>query len=725
GRKVATLSAAFSALAVMQIQQAHFFTVDMFANFFMFLATYFAVEVMMGENDSLDETLSLPGLAKSVLRSALFWNVIGFGLALGASVASKINAAPLAALLPGALAIRYLRRKGQAPEEIPASDSESESISTDFRPRSVLSFETAIILLVIGAVMSAVAFRVFMPYAFSGPGFFGVTPNPKWMANISEQRNQASGDVDFPPALQWARRSFWYSGINLVEWGLGWPLGILATLGFLYMGWRIIKGDWKEHILLWGWTGAYFIWQSTQWNPTMRYQLPIYPLMAMMAAWVIFNGPRSLKPAPLDEKTPAAPHILFRVGYALLAILVLASTFAWAYAFTRIYTRDHSRVQATHWIYQNVPGPYNLKIQQADGSTFTQPMSMPQGYVMTPVLPYDAEFTAFASGNLSEIFIANAVNVGLPGQQSLTVNFYAIPGAPADKLLASATLNSDFAVKTDPRGEAYTLKFDKPVALEKGHNYYLRFVSSGELALVGTAPVHETSWDDGLPLRMDGYDAYGGMYQGDLNFEMYWDDNADKLNRFAPHLDAGDFVFITSNRQFATTPRVPERSPLTIVFYRNLIGCPADKDVIWCYNEAAPGMFKGNLGFELVQTFTGYPEIFGRQFNTQYADEAFTVYDAPKVLLFKKTDAYNSQNVRSILGAVDLTHVVHITPRQAGRYPGDLMLPPDRLSAQRAGGSWGELFSYESLQNKYPVLGLIIWYLAIGLLGLFTWPIIR
>src|SRR6185295_16474846 len=75
---------------------------------------------------------------------------------------------------------------------------------------------------------------------------------------------------------------------NLTLWGLGLPLGILAWAGFLYMGWRILKGEWR-HALLWGWTAFYFLWQSLQFNPTMRYQLPIYPLLAMMAAWFVFE----------------------------------------------------------------------------------------------------------------------------------------------------------------------------------------------------------------------------------------------------------------------------------------------------------------------------------------------------------------------------------------------------------------------------------------------------
>ncbi len=44
-RRVGILAAAFSALVVLQIQNAHYFTVDTFLNFFTTLAIYFAVRV--------------------------------------------------------------------------------------------------------------------------------------------------------------------------------------------------------------------------------------------------------------------------------------------------------------------------------------------------------------------------------------------------------------------------------------------------------------------------------------------------------------------------------------------------------------------------------------------------------------------------------------------------------------------------------------------------------
>jgi len=60
------------------------------------------------------------------------------------------------------------------------------------------------------------------------------------------------------------------------------------------MGWRMLKGEWRLHMLLWGWTAFYFAWQSMQWNPTMRYQLPVYPLLALMAAVLTLGALSSL-----------------------------------------------------------------------------------------------------------------------------------------------------------------------------------------------------------------------------------------------------------------------------------------------------------------------------------------------------------------------------------------------------------------------------------------------
>jgi hypothetical protein len=134
GRRVGLLASLFSALTVMQIQQSHFFTVDLFVNAFAFLALWFAVLILehkeqaeenreqvieMSEQEpSLQEpertSLNNPYSLKrqfrnlqSLIANPIFLLSVGFGFALGMAMASKINIAPLAIVLPAAFILRY------------------------------------------------------------------------------------------------------------------------------------------------------------------------------------------------------------------------------------------------------------------------------------------------------------------------------------------------------------------------------------------------------------------------------------------------------------------------------------------------------------------------------------------------------------------------------------------------------------------------------------------
>jgi YYY domain-containing protein len=828
-RRIALLGAAFSAFSVLLIQQSHFFTVDTFTNFFIMLAVYFGVKVAIsGKKTSDSQNLSdVEGNNQTLNKSwsnAVLWPCIFFGLALGMAVASKINAVPLGVILPGAAVIYLMNLRPVERER-----------------QGVRVF----VYLVIAAFVSLLAFRIFQPYAFVGPGFFGVKPNKAWIDDLSSLRAQTGGDVDFPPALQWARRPVWFSLQNMVLWGLGIPLGITAWVGFLWMGWRIIKGEWKKHSLLWGWTGIYFIWQSLQWNSTMRYQLPIYPLLAISAAWFIISLWDNVGVGATSKSG------IKRFAVLLFGSLVLVLTLIWAFAFSRIYTRPHTRVEASRWLFQNMPGPVNLTIRAGD-ELYNQPLPYPQDKVIQTDLPQYVRFKALIEGELVEIYLPNAEDK-LPSEDlslffsvnsldegiELTNEIIGV-GATANELignidyrLTSPTIlnqgemyslvldisggyrdiavcsplkigiqtidtyiQQDFPIlsgclqrgdlpykfefvsdvngilgdihllvqveqpvqvitpKTlgvelvDPGGEVIiteelradftsssssgvggvVIPLTVPVPLKKDEDYTLRFSlvsGNGAIAIKGTAPANESSWDDGLPLRMDGYDPYGGIYQGGLNFEMYWDDNQEKFERFVNNLNQADTILITSSRQWGTTTRVPERYPLTIEYYKRLLGCPTNKTIEWCYNVAQPGDFQGDLGFELIKVFQSNPSIGQFEINDQFSEEAFNVYDHPKVFVFKKSEDYDPDRVREILGAVDFSKVIRITPKQADSHPGNLLLPPGRLEEQTNGGTWSDYFNPEAVYNQYPILAVILWYVSVTLIGWVLYPILR
>ncbi|HNJ12254.1 MAG TPA: DUF2298 domain-containing protein [Anaerolineales bacterium] len=699
GRRIGLFAAVFSTFAVMQIQQSHFFTTDLFVNLFMFLAIMFAMGIVekrdlgIGNNESetLQLTSSDAGFSNYLLRlvrSPLFLLSIGFGFALGMAMASKINAAALAILLPGAFAVRFLVQ------------DKDKKLAADY-------WSLITVFLIAGGLATIISFRIFQPYAFNGLGL-----NDQWLSNIAEQRVQANGDADLPWNLQWARRTHLYSFTNLTVWGLGLPLGILAWVGFLLMGWRILKGEWR-HLLLWGWTAFYFLWQSLQFNATMRYQLPIYPLLCMMAAWALFELPK------LRGET--GRFKLFEVLVATMGVVVLVTTTIWAFAFQSIYTRDEPRMAASRWLFQNAPGPVNVKIKMADNTIYNQPLPVPMDMAIQAGAPFTMTFSANRDGDISEIVFGHAIDLESPSTIVLTL---ASASAP-DLVLARASEKVDYSQTKDPRGPAVEFKLDETVPLVKGQAYLLKIETLGHaLTLSGSAIANETGYDWGLPFRIDAYDAFGGIYRGDLTLEVYWDDNPDKVNRYVSMLSMADYIVIPTNHQYAQITRLPERYPLTTYYYRKLLGCPENADIIECYRNAKPGQYKGGLGFELVKVFETYPQFGPIIINDQAAEEAFTFYDHPKVLIFKKTADFNADKLSAMLNTVDLTNVVHLTPKGADNYK-SLMLSKEQYAAQRAGGTWSQLFNYEWLQNKYPVIGLLLWYAFIFLLGLAAYPIVR
>jgi hypothetical protein len=269
------------------------------------------------------------------------------------------------------------------------------------------------------------------------------------------------------------------------------------------------------------------------------------------------------------------------------------------------------------------------------------------------------------------------------------------------------------------------------VELDPTRRYWLRTEASGSpIAARGTRIISESSWDDGLPLRIDNRDGFGGLYLG-RNQELYWPDDedadadgrSDKLERIVKTLDEGDYLVITSNRQYGSIARVPARYPLTTAYYRLLFDCPAPTPVHVCAARAEPTGETNALGYRLIETFQTNPSLGPFEVNDQTSEEAFTVYDHPKVFIFARDPAFTAQQVEERLGSIDLSRIQNLIPAELGRP--DLMLPEDRLAEQRAGGTWSKLFPRDSLLNRSEPLATVVWWLLIGVLGWVAWPIAR
>lgn len=83
---------------------------------------------------------------------------------------------------------------------------------------------------------------------------------------------------------------------------------------------------------------------------------------------------------------------------------------------------------------------------------------------------------------------------------------------------------------------------------------------------------------------------------------------------------------MSSNRLWGSIPKVPEKYPIAAKFYKDL--------------------FSEKLGFKKVAEITSYPTIpiLNILLPDNTADKSFTVYDHPKVIVFKKSDDIKSNH---------------------------------------------------------------------------------
>jgi len=125
-------------------------------------------------------------------------------------------------------------------------------------------------------------------------------------------------------------------------------------------------------------------------------------------------------------------------------------------------------------------------------------------------------------------------------------------------------------------------------------------------------------WDDGLPLSLEKNNA--SLYNWQAVF-MYDPDSLEKWQRILPKLNTADYIIISSNRAYGAIMRLPAKYPQTTEYYQSL--------------------FDGTGKFTKVAEFTSYPcfppgkfNLFC--FNDDSSEESFTVYDHPKVMIFKR-----------------------------------------------------------------------------------------
>lgn len=692
GNRTALLAAVLYAFAVLPIQHAHFFVVDSFATVFVAWTLCFVVYAV---------------------RYRQPWLLLPAGFATGLAVASKISVWPLAGIV-GLAALLHCESSGDT------------AIAGAYRFRFALRL-APIVAVVLSGMLAALAFRIAQPYAFTGPGFFDVRINSTWMNTMKDARDMASGLRDAPFGHQWtARTPIVFPWINMVFWGMGLPLGIAAWVGWGLMLWQLVrKREWL-HLLLWLWGTIFFLYQGTLWVKSMRYLLPVYPVFTVFGAWGLMRGAQWAwgwtRPVLLWRKVARGLLLILPIG-------VLIGTALWALAFLQIYSQSLTRVEASRWMFNNIPTAATahtesgIKIQIP-----VHPGTVLSSYVPSSLTPFIPEIDAV----VTRLTLNKVTALEKIGERRLRLALTTDP--EGSNVLAETIVN--FTILTSG---VYVVEANlpSPIVLEAGKQVYLGItLLEGETIRLQTSVIGNEHWDDPLPQRIDGKDAYGNWYRGlsspstmpDGLMHIYDNDTLEKRAALFDWLDEADYIVLSSNRAYASIPRLPMRYPFTTAYYEAL--------------------FDGSLGFELVAEFVSYPALGPCQFpdqenpfdapTPQYtnarpcqirfpaAEEAFSVYDHPTVLIFAKTDAYSRLHAETVLPVSLLRDVRWMTPLQATRTREkehrSLLMTPRMRADQENGGSWWRIFNRNAPQNRSQILAVIVWWLFLTALGLAAFP---
>ncbi|MGC9358104.1 MAG: DUF2298 domain-containing protein, partial [Anaerolineae bacterium] len=494
------------------------------------------------------------------------------------------------------------------------------------------------------------------------------------------------------------------------------------------MGWRLLRRRaFRQHnfglLIPWLWGTLFFLYQATQWVKSMRYLLPIYPVFVLFGAWVLLRGQ--------DRGIPseAAEQPRWRVVNAVLRALpwiVLAGTVIWCAAFLQVYTRPFTRVEASRWMYNHIPTTVSLHTET--GLDLHVPVQ-PDSTLITGGIPNLTPYTVPVTDTIVAITLnkVSAEKLSEPREFSVALT----SDGAGTQILAEGVRSVDL---DDMRSVSVQIPLD-PLPVAAGDTLYVKLkILEGAPVVLKTSILGNEHWDDPLPVRLEGKDAFGNWYRGlssspNTLMNLYDNDTPAKRDLLLKWLEEVDYIVLSSNRLYASIPRLPRRYPLTTTYYRAL--------------------FDGSLGFDLAAEFVAFPALGSCEFPDQEApfdlprarytnrrpcsislppaEEAFSVYDHPRVLIFAKTQDYSRVRAEELLAPSLVENVQWMTPLEATRSQVRdntplLVMSEAERNIQTSNGTWSEIFNRRALHNRYPVLSVILWWLALAVLGWVAFP---
>ena len=322
-RRPAILSAALAALSVLHIQSAHFYTVD----------TLLALWVVLAVGKAVD-------VARDGRRRDGLW----LGALVGAAMATKLSAAPLAITV----VVSWLAHGWPAQSTGDAILARLAALRTAWQ---CMRREACLCL-----VVAATVFLLFQPYALIDAVRFG--------QSVITEMAMSQGWSGFPYTRQYAGTPrFLYQVRQMALFTLGPGLTLLGLAGLAYLTAHALKKPSRQVVTWLAWPVPYALLQGASFAKFVRYAMPLSPFLCIAAAVL------ALRLWDLaGRRTKCWSRCVLRCGMGLAIAGLLLSTAFYAAAFVRVYGQTHPWLQATAWICEHAPPESALSADAWDDS---------------------------------------------------------------------------------------------------------------------------------------------------------------------------------------------------------------------------------------------------------------------------------------------------------------------------------------------------------------------
>jgi hypothetical protein len=197
------------------------------------------------------------------------------------------------------------------------------------------------------------------------------SPETRFLRDVRDQTRMNSDAYVFPYTLQYVTtKPYIYHIEQIFRWGLGPFIGILTIIGTLFLLLHLtdltknkeskIKefASWILVFCIFVIFGFYFLIIGRSAVKFMRYMLPLYPMLAILAGYGL---------SKLVHRSFVKSHtITVMVVYKAVTAILLIGTLVWSLTFVNIYSERHTRIVATDWILEHIPPGKTLAVEHWD-----------------------------------------------------------------------------------------------------------------------------------------------------------------------------------------------------------------------------------------------------------------------------------------------------------------------------------------------------------------------